>query len=460
MSEQRPWLVLFDADHIKEYVFATGRLKEIRGGSLTVERLTRRGTIEKHIQGTPGARLIYASGAAGKVRFAAEEEARAFQVWLEENYRRETVTGSLTSVRVPYVETFQETAKQGEKGLRRAKDARLGLAVYAPDGHGRWTLDGRRSAYQPASGPFSRYCQSCGGQPATTPYARGRRSEWLCAACAQKRRTVDRLRRKMRGDGDERLALEDDEYFGRPFLAFLQQEQPERWAAWRQAAFPQDLGALGHTSQPDNYLGFVYADGDRIGELLKGMKSEEDYQLVSTFLDEATREAAYAALGRHFRPVGGVSDADLAPFEVAMIGGDDLILLVAAHRALEVAVTFSREFSRRFAALSAAEGRDWQAAASVGVVLAHASQPILYLEQRAGELLKLAKKGRGDEAAVDYLVVASPTLNPVRRIRRQVYEHQDLHEKLYRTRRPYTLSELEWLLNQARKLKYGEAEGR
>ena len=39
MSDQ-PYLVLFDADRIKDFVFATGRLKEIRGGSQIVRDAT------------------------------------------------------------------------------------------------------------------------------------------------------------------------------------------------------------------------------------------------------------------------------------------------------------------------------------------------------------------------------------------------------------------------------------
>ena len=73
-----PQLVLFDADHIKEYVFTTGRLKELRGASEQVRRLTDFGARHKASifdefdlkVWQPGADegVIYASGGAGATR--------------------------------------------------------------------------------------------------------------------------------------------------------------------------------------------------------------------------------------------------------------------------------------------------------------------------------------------------------------------------------------------------------
>jgi len=437
MSEGQ-WLVLYDADQIKSYVFATGHLREIRGGSMIVERLTGRDAIETHVSTWNGARVIYAAGGAGKVRLASEEDARDFQAWLEARYRRETGIASLTSVRVPYQDDFAKTVRHGERGLRRAKDARLGLASYAPNATGRWTLEGHRSAWQLASGPYSRFCPSCGVGPASRRDPR--RGEWVCVPCALKRREIDRLRRDMRGDKDEGLALNGDSFFGASFVKYARQQWPQ--ASWDKAAFPPHLEALGQMSRPENYVGFVYADGDAMGQLLHSLRTEDEYARVSQALTEATRVATFQALGAHLCPRDGI-----APFEVTMIGGDDVILIVAAHRALEVALTYSRTFTS-----GVYERTGHRVTASVGIVLAHASQPILYLERRASELLRLAKRARKGEAMVDYLVVTSPTLNPVERVRARDYE--DDHEWLHRTRRPYSLSALERLLTWARKIKF------
>ena len=56
-------LILLDTDKVKNYVFATGRLKEIRGASELLERLNREET-EQQLQQVvgPGVDLIYNAG--------------------------------------------------------------------------------------------------------------------------------------------------------------------------------------------------------------------------------------------------------------------------------------------------------------------------------------------------------------------------------------------------------------
>ena len=36
---------------------------------------------------------------------------------------------------------------------------------------------------------------------------------------------------------------------------------------------PQDFDDIGDCSKPTNYMGFIYADGNRMGEIVKGKKS-------------------------------------------------------------------------------------------------------------------------------------------------------------------------------------------
>lgn len=58
-------LVALDTDHIKQYVFATDKLKEIRGASSILDRLNRE-DMEKIVrQRDPGAKTIYANGGSG-----------------------------------------------------------------------------------------------------------------------------------------------------------------------------------------------------------------------------------------------------------------------------------------------------------------------------------------------------------------------------------------------------------
>jgi hypothetical protein len=66
----------------------------------------------------------------------------------------------------------------------------------------------------------------------------------------------------------------------------------------------QDFNDIGKSSNPLNYMGFIYADGNRMGEVVKslgGMFPEDKdaqlaYKAFSEIVDRATREAAVEAV--------------------------------------------------------------------------------------------------------------------------------------------------------------------
>ncbi|NJN66273.1 MAG: hypothetical protein HC884_05960 [Chloroflexaceae bacterium] len=106
------YLVLFDADKIKDYVFATGRLKEIRGASEQVRQLTDPEPIKTLFcrclgrpldvwqEGVPEG-LIYAGGGAGALLVANQDDAQTFCTELERTYRRTTRSATLSAICVP-----------------------------------------------------------------------------------------------------------------------------------------------------------------------------------------------------------------------------------------------------------------------------------------------------------------------------------------------------------------------
>lgn len=437
-------LVLFDVDNIKGHVFATGRLKEIRGGSAQVEELTKREAIEALIdkrnpllRALGQARVIYADGGAGKVCFASAADAEHFCRDLEQEYRTATLVGSLTTACVPYTESIGPTVEQGEAALRRQKAD-------------------RRDTLQFEGGPYVKFCESCGAHPVA--YADTVRTGLpllsLCQSCHRKR---------MRA-----LALEKQSFIGNrtqfqtEFLKHIPSRYQQEWQADK-IRLPDELDDLGAVSQPPNYLGFIYCDangvGDHWGEIAQQLgATDEDYSRFSAAISTATLEAAAEALAQCFpRPRPTDNGKPIVPFEIVIMGGDDLVLLVAADKALDVATAYCQAF-KQLTTKKMAGSRT--VTASAGVVLAHASQPILFLEQRANELLRLAKQTPQSryEGAVDFLVVSTATLNPISRIRREEgYEDQD--HGLRRTLRPYPASQLRTLLDWACKLKFGITTG-
>ena len=88
-------LVALDTNHIKQYVFATDKLKEIRGGSSRLDRFNR-DTMATVAQGLDEeASTIYANGGSGLFLLDADQ-ADAFAKQAQRECR--TMTGEAASV--------------------------------------------------------------------------------------------------------------------------------------------------------------------------------------------------------------------------------------------------------------------------------------------------------------------------------------------------------------------------
>lgn len=462
MTDQR-YLVLFDADRIAGYVFDTGRLKEIRGGSFTVHRATHEDTIIDLARlHDPQAEVLFAGGGSGLVRFTSGEAAEAFVAGLQRHYRQATVSGTLSAVSVPYPGNFADTVEQAHIALRRRKSAEP------------------QSDHQFAANPYTAICVSCGRRPVCGLYqvAPGR-VERLCAACLTRRSTSDELNEEAqaaRGAGvggrERSVTLSDLAAAGDRFAeVFLDAAADPRWNnAW----LPDELDDLGELSTPRNYLGFIHADGNRMGEHLRNFsqqlqdqgKSDEEleqaYGDFSQTIGDVTRRAlALALLGAYPDGPPGTSGDRRVPFDNVLLAGDDMILLVTAHKAMDVAADFCRRFQDLMT--EAARGLDYEEdiTTAAGVVLANVSQPILYLQQQAKGLQREAKGLSARRlvqddpvSTVDFTVVTTPVLRPLRTIRRHDYTQVlEGDNKLRLTRRPYTAAELRELLALGRRLK-------
>src|ERR1019366_5108227 len=92
-------LVALDTDHIKEYVFGTDKLKEIRGASSLLDRLNR--TKMKELANLYNGATIFANGGSG-LFLIESTKAEAFVLRVEREYRQLTAGGaSITGVVQP-----------------------------------------------------------------------------------------------------------------------------------------------------------------------------------------------------------------------------------------------------------------------------------------------------------------------------------------------------------------------
>lgn len=179
------------------------------------------------------------------------------------------------------------------------------------------------------------------------------------------------------------------------------------------------------------------------------------------------------------------------PFEILGIGGDDLILIVPAHVALQLACDIAGGVEERllkpdatFAypqesgggqaydwpevqrCRGAAPARQCKVNLSAGVVIADAHTPIFYLEQLAGQLLssakrraKLLRQGRGYfGGTLDFISLKSVTTlsGTVEQFRRSALTDGDSRRgerERHRYARPYTLAEARALVETVEILK-------
>ncbi|NJN66274.1 MAG: hypothetical protein HC884_05965 [Chloroflexaceae bacterium] len=230
------------------------------------------------------------------------------------------------------------------------------------------------------------------------------------------------------------------------------------------------MEAIGSRSKPPNHVAFIFADGDSVGSAIQAVVEKYGFNGYSRFsqaLSEAANQATAHTLAHVYQnhELREHIDQDTGksylatPFDIITIGGDDVLLISTADHALDIACGLSQEFQKRANTLLQSQGMALEKplTLSVGVVIAHTGHPIVNLAQRAGELLKSAKRGRTKsnqsnqvQGWIDFHIVSTPGLEPLTEIRGKDYARPG---QLSLTARPYALSKMQELLNQARSLR-------
>ena len=191
----------------------------------------------------------------------------------------------------------------------------------------------------------------------------------------------------------------------------------------------RSLHEIGATS--DGYVGYIYADGNSMGDYIRtNIHTPEAYQRFSHDILEATEQSVYWAITQHIRSYEYEPDAKssrqpdrtkkdkvwIHPFEIITIGGDDVLLIVPANKAVEVAKSIGDRFEKILAekgcyAIEQPTPLEQQQQAhrykkdeaiaskvclstSSGVLITAANTPIYYADKLVSQLLKSAKAYR------------------------------------------------------------------
>ena len=346
-------------------------------------------------------------------------------------------------------------------------------------------------------GPYQTRCESCERRPAVV-----NETKVLCEACTRKyvtgRATKKQLKRDEldhytnsinkwlpanKGENGEYLLMDWISLYNKYVELFSDVSQEYE----RDPDGPNDLNDIAKASDPENYIAFIYADGNNMGGYLENIETPAQYRQFSERVFVAMQTAAFKALVK-LEPVWITDNNDryVFPFEIISIGGDDLLIIVPGSKVFEIVhaigENFDSEFnsydsyaklkekdnlpkSQRYKSSKWVDAQEMQPvfSMSLGFVIAEGHTPVGFLEHLAGSLLKSAKTsaktlikdaGGYRGGTVDFLVLKSISMitSNLSDFRKKFYK-TDTRNSL--TMRPFTLHELSGFIKTIKDFKKG-----
>jgi hypothetical protein len=469
-------LVAFDTNSIKQYVFETDKLKEIRGASSLLDYLNRfkMDQIARRYHATE----VYANGGSG-LYYVATEHAGNFGREVQQAYHDETGgRASITFAQLPLRDVTEEDIETQD--------------ITDPLETLQWHLQGEKlhppALLTLASHPFLRLCDACGVEYADASIASeeishspSEEDERYCTSCQRKRKQEDRVDRRVRqliqslsSTSSTRNKLLHDEYM---WTTIIERLHDLGYDIPKKTERPNDFDTFRNFKGAKDYFGLIYADGNNMGRAVRECKTLPAYKALANDINDALYTAVCTAIVRHLKiddhlkpkeQRTGDLENDVFPFDILLLGGDDICMLVPASVALDVALTMAETFRDEV------KRKQHQLTLSVGVVLAPIKYPFGLLQETASTALKFAKKasadaradakkvGTGTEAAptetgsddtrINYLIVTGGSSSDFKAVYEATYHKEDKDDKqdFYATLRPYAPNDLRTLLNAIR----------
>lgn len=235
---------------------------------------------------------------------------------------------------------------------------------------------------------------------------------------------------------------------------------------------PDDFHDCRQFGAAKGYLGLIYADGNTMGMQMEKFSTLQAWQDFARTIDDAVYTAVCQAIQKHLPVQQLPGQPPLFPFDILLLGGDDVLIVTPADVALDVARTIATQFY---------EATSQQQTLSIGVILAPINYPFGLLHDLAEGTLKHAKKEgarrtrtskqgakrsqtatENEESLINFLVVTGSTSQSFEQIYGSLCERhgrvsgREHDVAFYATLRPYTMTELDNLLQAIRR---GQALG-
>jgi len=236
----------------------------------------------------------------------------------------------------------------------------------------------------------------------------------------------------------------------------------------------------------DSFIGFVYSDGDGLGDFLKNVKkvyiTEEEYlkfmRKFSVILDRNTKYVLKEVIkeiyekdkfvkkkpilkdGKFVENEKGENIEKSVIGEFLIVGGDDVCAVFPADLAIEISYEFQKEFEKKMNEFTKIENEKNKKknpeniTSSCGVVIAKNKTPMFQLFEQGLKLQKSAKAKRYQEnknregkvrtGYIDFQVIGNEGNVNIKEYRKKWYNKFDKEDKnkgkLHVSRRPYSIS--------------------
>ena len=242
----------------------------------------------------------------------------------------------------------------------------------------------------------------------------------------------------------------------------------------------------------DSFIGFVYSDGDGLGDFLKNVKkvytTEKEYlkfmRKFSVILDRNTKYVLKEVIKKMYndkkfikkktilkdgKPKYEIINGEKKIVEKSVIGeflivgGDDVCAVFPADLAIEISYEFQKQFEEKMKKFTEIENQKNKKknpeniTSSCGVVIAKNKTPMFQLFEQGLKLQKSAKAKRYQEnknrerkvrtGYIDFQVIGNEGNVNIKEYRKKWYNKFDKEDenkgKLHVSRRPYSISGLE-----------------
>ena len=239
----------------------------------------------------------------------------------------------------------------------------------------------------------------------------------------------------------------------------------------------------------DSFIGFVYSDGDGLGDFLKNVKkvytTEEEYlkfmRKFSVILDRNTKYVLKEVIKKMYNDKKFVKKKPILKDgkpkyeiindkeeevkksiigEFLIVGGDDVCAVFPADLAIEISYEFQKEFEKKMNEFTKIENEKNEKknpeniTSSCGVVIAKNKTPMFQLFEQGLKLQKSAKAKRYQEnknregkvrtGYIDFQVIGNEGNVNIKEYRQKWYNKIDKEDKnkgkLHVSRRPYSIS--------------------